>query len=193
MASFLDPRPVPWAIWSNKNCHSWKIPPICLKILLDFMMTFPLVFIWVCGGLSIPKTLHIDAWEMAWVTAMAAGRKQTRSVHVKSACGWVGLKRYAQPTIRDMMHKIWYVPQYICHSSGLSLDILKMESWTHMGRTANIIIKDVIHVFASIRKIMRILLMRRRNRERWCLGSRGLWSRPAIRSTALHLLQLPVQ
>ena len=34
-----------------------------------------------------------------------------------------------------------------------------------MGRTANIIIKDVIHVFASISKIMRILLMGRRNRE----------------------------
>ena len=50
--------------------------------------------------------------------------------------------------------------------AGLSLDILKMESWTHMGRTANIIIKDVIHIFASISKIMRILLMGRRNRER---------------------------
>ena len=50
--------------------------------------------------------------------------------------------------------------------SGLSLDILKMESWTHMGRTANIIIKDVIHIFASISKIMRILLMGRRNLER---------------------------
>ena len=36
-----------------------------------------------------------------------------------------------------------------------------------MGRTANIIIKDVIHVFASISKIMLILLMGRRNRERW--------------------------
>ena len=54
-------------------------------------------------------------------------------------------------------------------SSGLSLDILKMESWTHMGRTANIIIKDVIHIFASISKIIRILLMGRRNRERWYL------------------------
>ena len=42
-----------------------------------------------------------------------------------------------------------------------------MESWTHLGRTANIIIKDVIHVFASISKIMHILLMGRRNRERW--------------------------
>ena len=51
-------------------------------------------------------------------------------------------------------------------ASGLSLDILKIESWTHMGRTANIIIKDVIHIFASISKIMRILLMGRRNRER---------------------------
>ena len=51
--------------------------------------------------------------------------------------------------------------------SELSLDILKMESWTHMGRTANIIIKDVIHVFVSISKIMRILLMGRRNREHW--------------------------
>ena len=39
-----------------------------------------------------------------------------------------------------------------------------------MGRTANIIIKDVIHVFASISEIMLILLMGRRNRERWaCL------------------------
>ena len=52
---------------------------------------------------------------------------------------------------------------------GLSLDILKMESWKHMGRTANISIKDVIHVFASISKMMRILLMGRCNRERWTL------------------------
>ena len=35
-----------------------------------------------------------------------------------------------------------------------------------MGRTANIIINDIIDVFASISKIMRILLMGRRNRER---------------------------
>ena len=34
-----------------------------------------------------------------------------------------------------------------------------------MGRTTNMIIKDVIHVFASISKIMSILLMGRRNRE----------------------------
>ena len=45
---------------------------------------------------------------------------------------------------------------------GLSLEIFKIESWTQMGRTANIIIKDVIRVFASISKIMRILLMGRR-------------------------------
>ena len=36
-----------------------------------------------------------------------------------------------------------------------------------MGRTANIIIKDMIDIFATISKIMRILLMGRRNRERW--------------------------
>ena len=35
-----------------------------------------------------------------------------------------------------------------------------------MERTAIMIIKDVIHVFASISKIMLILLMGRRNRER---------------------------
>ena len=56
-------------------------------------------------------------------------------------------------------------------SAGLSLDILKMESWTYMGRTANIIIKVVIHVFASISKILRILLMGRRNRECWSAKS----------------------
>ena len=52
--------------------------------------------------------------------------------------------------------------------SGLALDILKVESWTQMGRTANIIIKYSIHVFASICKNTRILLMGRRYRER-CL------------------------
>ena len=56
-------------------------------------------------------------------------------------------------------------------TTGLSLDILKMECWTHMGRTANIIIKDVIHVFASISKIMCILLMGRRDCER-CMKSK---------------------
>ena len=35
-----------------------------------------------------------------------------------------------------------------------------------MGRTANIIIKDAIHAFASISTIMHILLMGRRNHER---------------------------
>ena len=54
--------------------------------------------------------------------------------------------------------------KFVC--SGLSPDILKMGSWTHMGRTANIIIKDVIHIFSSISKIMRISLMGRHNHER---------------------------
>ena len=52
------------------------------------------------------------------------------------------------------------------YKSGLAPDILKMEFWTHMGRTANIIIKDIIHIFASMCKNMRILVMGRRYRER---------------------------
>ena len=39
------------------------------------------LFIWACEGLSIPKALHIDVWEMAGVTAMAAGGEQTQSAH----------------------------------------------------------------------------------------------------------------
>ena len=39
------------------------------------------LFIWACDGLSIPKALHIDVWEMAGVTAMAAGGEQTQSAH----------------------------------------------------------------------------------------------------------------
>ena len=50
--------------------------------------------------------------------------------------------------------------------AGLAPDILKMESWTHMGHTANRDIKDIIHIFAFICKNMRILLMGRRYRER---------------------------
>ena len=53
--------------------------------------------------------------------------------------------------------------------TGLTLDILKMVSWAHMGRTVNIIIKGTIHIFASIGKIVRILLMGQRNRERWLI------------------------
>ena len=50
--------------------------------------------------------------------------------------------------------------------AGLVPDISKLESWTHVGRTANIIIKDIAHIFASICKNMHILLMGRRYRER---------------------------
>ena len=39
------------------------------------------LFIWACEGLSIPKALHIDVWEMAGVTAMADGGEQTQSAH----------------------------------------------------------------------------------------------------------------
>ena len=39
------------------------------------------LFIWACEGLSISKALHINVWEMAGVTAMAAGGEQTQSAH----------------------------------------------------------------------------------------------------------------
>ena len=54
----------------------------------------------------------------------------------------------------------------------ISLDILKLESWTHMGCTAYMIIKGSIHIFVSISKVMHILLIGRRNRE--CCASLGL-------------------
>ena len=49
------------------------------------------------GGLSIRKALHINVWEMAWVTAMAAGGEQTRSAHARDVSlgariGWVVFK-----------------------------------------------------------------------------------------------------
>ena len=88
---FLIPGQRPWAIWSNKNCHSWKIPPICLKILFDMdsiqylkqndQVLWRCLIIWDCERLSIPKALHINVWEMAGVTAMAAGGEQTQSAH----------------------------------------------------------------------------------------------------------------
>ena len=36
------------------------------------------LFIWACEGLSIPKALQIDVWEMAGVNA---GGEQTQSAH----------------------------------------------------------------------------------------------------------------
>ena len=36
--------------------------------------------------------------------------------------------------------------------------IFKMESWNHLGRTANIFIQDIIHIFASISKNICIYL-----------------------------------
>ena len=34
-------------------------------------------------------------------------------------------------------------------SAGLTLDIFKMESRNHLGRTANIFIQDIIHIISS--------------------------------------------
>ena len=39
------------------------------------------LLIWAREGLSIPKALHINVWEMVGVTAMAAGGEQTQSAH----------------------------------------------------------------------------------------------------------------
>ena len=61
--------------------------PICLKISLDLdriqyikqndQVSWQCSLIWACQELSIRKALHIDVWEMAGVTAMAAGGEQT--------------------------------------------------------------------------------------------------------------------
>ena len=56
-------------------------------------------------------------------------------------------------------------------ASGLAIDILKMESWTLMGCTLNIIIKYIIHIFGSISKNMLILLMGWCYRECWACVS----------------------
>ena len=62
----------------TKTVIAEKIPPICLKILLDMdsikyfkqndQVLWRCLFIWACEGLSIPIALHIDVWEMAGVT-----------------------------------------------------------------------------------------------------------------------------
>ena len=67
---------------------------------------------------------------------------------------------YYKEDKKNIMHLLY-------HHSELAPDILKMEFWTHMGRTANIIIKDIIHIFASMCKNMHILVMGGRYRERW--------------------------
>ena len=65
----------------------------------------------------------------------------------------------------SIRHLETYFSEFLVTVSGLTLDILKMESGMHMGCTANIIIKDIIHIFASISKNMHILLMGRRYRD----------------------------
>ena len=47
----------------------------------SYQVLWRCLFIWACERLSIPKALHIDVWEMAGVTAMAAGGEQTQSAH----------------------------------------------------------------------------------------------------------------
>ena len=64
-------------------------------------------------------------------------------------------KRGSKPRHICITHHIGSTPPR-GHLAGLSLDILKTECWTQLVCTANIIIKDAIHIFASISKIMRI-------------------------------------
>ena len=45
-----------------------------------------------------------------------------------------------------------FIIQVMAWCPGLSLDILKKKSWTHMERRAHIIIEYIIHIFASIIK-----------------------------------------
>ena len=60
-----------------KFCLTWTVYNISNKMTVLWRC----LFIWACEGLSIPKALHVDVWEMAWVTAMAAGGEQTQSAH----------------------------------------------------------------------------------------------------------------
>ena len=53
------------------------------SILFYSILFYSCLFIWACEGLSIPKALHIDVWEMAAVTAVAAGCEQTQSAHAR--------------------------------------------------------------------------------------------------------------
>ena len=62
------------------------------------------LFIWACEGLSIRKALHINVWEMAWVTAMAAGGEQTQSAHARDVSLGARIRRNQQCCLcwRDM-------------------------------------------------------------------------------------------
>ena len=63
---------------------------------------------------------------------------------------------------------------------GLQLDISEMDSWMHTGCTANILIKDIIHISASICKNMQILLMGWHYCEHWWPFMRGIQSWPVV-------------
>ena len=120
----MIPGQRPWAIWSNKNYHRWKIPPTCLWILFDLdsiqyfkqndQVLWRCLFIWACEGLSIRKALHINVWEMAWVTAMAAGGEEIRSAHARDVS--LGAR------IVDVMYMTavlpWHVEKKLLPSDG---------------------------------------------------------------------------
>ena len=89
---------------------------------------------------------------------------RTTSLTLVSTCVRSTFRTWARSTTltRPAKVSIGYATLNIeIPNTRLVLDILKMESWMHMGCTANIIIKDIINIFVSISKQMRILLMGR--------------------------------
>ena len=80
-------------------------------------------------------------WQNAVFSFFIQGLLFTRSNHwIKQ---WLAAKTYISVSI---LQEILHIDnQY--HNSGLSLDILKIESWMHMGRTANIIFKDISFIY----------------------------------------------
>ena len=108
MRSFLVPRPAAVAIWSNIWCHSWQIPPICVKIPFNLdrieyfkqnhQVLWRCLFIWLCERLSIHKALYIDVWDMA--ISHRNGRQRSRAavskceVHMCVTSAWGHDKPY---------------------------------------------------------------------------------------------------
>ena len=139
-----------------KNVY-WMI--LRRPLLLSFSSEVPQTTYYICFVEGVRKSLFI---------VISCQNRYTTVTVLVSCCMKSCGKIISQHHVLWLIEICW-IQSFIMRTCwGLSLDILKMESWTHMGRTANIIIKDVIHVFASISKIMRILRMGRRNCERCC-------------------------
>ena len=125
---------------------SWFPPPWCDRVRQDR---------W--GGAEAIRVLSLRGKE----ASMAGGSgKMDRMLHLWRLFLWMKMWKYPESFV---MICSWYLLAYCselwCHMAWhqytrLVIDILKMESWMHMGHTANIIVKDIIHIFASISKNM---------------------------------------